>query len=57
MQISLNIIENEGVVWITDDRDPLGVELICKNKAELTQAFSKYVDHFVDDFFSEASEE
>lgn len=57
MKIILNLIESEGIVWITDDQDPLGVELVCTNKEELKQAFNKYVDHFVDDFCGEANEE
>lgn len=53
MRITVNIIEDEKVVWITDDHDQIGVESSCVDKSELKRAFDKYVEHFVDDFCCE----
>lgn len=52
MQITVNVIEDDNIVWITDDRDPIGVETSCCNKEELKCASDKYIKHFVDDFCS-----
>lgn len=47
MIITVNIIEPESTVWITDETDPIGVELPCTSKEELKAAIGRYVDHFV----------
>lgn len=46
MVITLNIIEAENTVWITDENDPLGVEPPCSNREELVAALDKYTEHF-----------
>lgn len=49
MIITLNIIEAENVVWISDDDNPIGVEFPCSNKSELRQAAISYIENFIEE--------
>lgn len=47
MIITVNIIEAESTVWITDETNGIGVELPCTSKEELKAAIGHYIDHSV----------
>lgn len=46
MIITINVIENENVIWITTDDDPIGSEYEYGNE-KFEEAVSKYLKEYI----------